>query len=50
MASFEPFTTYARQRAHDPTPPALIHVPASAVVFERKPWKIVELKRLQAEL
>jgi len=50
MASFEPFTTYARQRAHDPTPPALIHVPASAVVFERKPWKIVEIKRLPAVL
>jgi hypothetical protein len=48
MASFEPFTTYTRQRAREPTPPALMHVPVAAVVFERKPWKIVELKRLRA--
>ncbi len=51
-ASFEPFTAYARQstQAHPLASPALAHVPSLAVVFERRPWRIVDLKRLESTL
>ena len=52
MASFEPFTAYARQlaQARRGTTPALAQVPSTAVVFERKPWRIVDLGRLEASI
>ena len=50
MASFEPFTAYARQlaAARPNTTPVLANVPSAAVVFERKPWRIVDIGRLEA--
>jgi hypothetical protein len=50
MASFEPFSSYTRIRAQDDTPPALARVPAAAVIFERSPWKIVDMTRLESAL
>jgi hypothetical protein len=50
MASFEPFTAYTRRRAQDHTPPVLARVPATAVVFERQPWRIVDVRRLALDL
>jgi len=44
--SFEPFTTYARILAQKRTDPALADLPGAAVVFERKPWKVVDVALL----
>jgi hypothetical protein len=52
MSSFEPFTAYAVKLANQwgRELPALAHVPAEAVVFDRPPWKIVDLARLRREI
>lgn len=49
MRSFEPFTAYAVKLAAQGgcELPALANVPGAAVVFERFPWKIVDLARLR---
>jgi len=49
VSSFEPFTAYAVNLANQSGRelPALTHVPDAAVVFDRPPWKIVDLARLR---
>jgi hypothetical protein len=52
MASFEPFTAYARQLAESRpnAMPALANVPPAAVGFARRPWRIVDVRRLEASI
>ena len=51
-ASFEPFTSYLNHIIGQPdrSRPALAQVPASAVIFDRSPWRIVDLERLERSL